>query len=84
MNKEFFYSIAFRNVFGGNTLQNRIALKPVLHHAKAYGCQLWGYGKKTLATTKLLRTKKIVALRKLLKNGLFRAVNSPNHLWCCS
>ena len=33
MTKEFFYSIAFRNVSGGNNLQNRVALKPLLHHS---------------------------------------------------
>ena len=42
MSKEFFYSIAFRNVSGGNYLQNRIGLRLVLHHAKAYECKLWG------------------------------------------
>ena len=42
MSKEFFYSIAFRNVSCGNVLQNRIAPKPVLHNAKTYGCELWG------------------------------------------
>ena len=42
MSKEFFYSNAFKNVSGGNILKNRIALKPVLNHAKTYECDLWG------------------------------------------
>ena len=29
MSKEFFYSVAFKNVSDGNILQSRIALKPV-------------------------------------------------------
>ena len=33
MSKEFFYNIAFRNVSGRNILQNKIALKPLLHHS---------------------------------------------------
>ena len=41
MSKEFFYSIAFRNVSGGNMLQNGTDVKPVLNHAKTYGSELW-------------------------------------------
>ena len=51
MSKDFFYSIAFKNVSGGNILQNGIVVKLVLHHAKTYGCEFWGWGKKSRATT---------------------------------
>ena len=42
MSKEFFYSIASKNISGGNNFQNGIAVKPVSHHAKTYGCEFWG------------------------------------------
>ena len=45
MCKEFFYSIAFKNVSCGNILQNGIAVKTVLHHAKTYGCEFGAEGK---------------------------------------
>ena len=86
MSKEFFYSIAFRNVSSANILQNRIALKPVLHHAKTYGCELKGSGKRsTLATASkdwnmVAKEIKIGAIRKLLKNRLFRPVNASSML----
>ena len=39
MSKKFFYSIAFRNISGGNILEDRITVRPGLHHA-TYGCVL--------------------------------------------
>ena len=37
MSKEFFCSIAFKNVSGGKYFAE---WNPVLHHAKTYGCEL--------------------------------------------
>ena len=47
MSKEFFYSIASKNISGGNNFQNGIAVKPVLHHAKIWGiCEFVGLSEK--------------------------------------
>ena len=45
MSKEFFYSIGFRNVSGGNILQNRIALKPCYTMQKLMNVSFGAKGK---------------------------------------
>ena len=72
--KKFFCSIAFRNVFGGNILQNGIAAKLALHMQKLMDVNFGVKGKspyqqlQTKIEILLLRTRKIGVLRKLPKN----------------
>ena len=75
MSKEFFYNIAFRNVSGGNILQNRIALKPDVSFGAKGKCP-W-QRLQTKIEIWLLRTKTIGALRKLLENGFLGQLTHP-------